>query len=156
MAQWQAQLDSLRRDQRTPLVIAAIFIILLFLSISQLINTILDHTTKIQAAQTAASPERLINLAELHMFGVFSANLDSLPTTTLQLTLEGTVVNVDSPADSYAIIGSPNQPAKMYQVGNTLPGNATITRITKDYIVLNDNGTLEKLALPIPPLLTGK
>jgi hypothetical protein len=34
-------------------------------------------------------------------------------------------------------------------VGDALPGNATITRIGKHDVVLEDNGTLEKLALPI-------
>jgi general secretion pathway protein C len=59
---------------------------------------------------------------------------------------------VEFPKQSRALIAAPNMPAKVYQVGDTLPGNATIERIAKEYVVINDNGTLEKLALPIKTL----
>jgi hypothetical protein len=40
----------------------------------------------------------------------------------------------------------------VYQVGDILSGGAAITRIAKYYVVINYNGTLEKIALPIQTL----
>ena len=60
------------------------------------------------------------------------------------------------PTQSRALISSPSAPAEVYQVGSSVPGNATVTRIAKHYVVLNYNGTLEKLALPIQTLTSGE
>ncbi len=156
MVQWQTQFEQHSRNPRTPLAIAALLAILLLLTVGQLIDSITADRHQIAATITKTTSAPLPNLADLHMFGVFSSNLSNLPATTLQLTLEGTIVVVNAPKQSRALIASPNVPAKVYQVGDTLPGNATITNITKDYIVINDSGTLEKLILPVPPLLTGE
>ncbi|GEM_PF-5509804 len=145
---WQAQLNHLRQDHRVPMVLTAFFAFLLLITIGNTVITLTAHHAK--TALTKTQPiEPLPNIADLHLFGVYSANLDNLPSTQLQLTLEGTVVSNEAPAQSYAMISAPNQPTKVYKVGDTLPGNATITRIAKHYVVLDDNGTLEKLALPI-------
>lgn len=145
---WQTQLNQLRQDHRVPMVLTAFFAILLLMTVGNTIITLTAHHAK--AALTKTQPiEPLANIADLHLFGVYSANLDNVPTTQLQLTLEGTVVSIEAPAQSYAMITAPNQSAKVYKVGDTLPGNATVTRIAKHYVVLDDNGTLEKLALPI-------
>lgn len=145
---WQTQLNQLRQDHRVPMVLTAFFAILLLMTIGNTVITLTAHHAKISRIK-AQPVEPLANIADLHLFGVYSANLDNLPTTQLQLTLEGTVVSLEAPAQSYALITAPSQPAKVYKVGDTLPGNATVTRIAKHYVVLDDNGTLEKLALPI-------
>ena len=147
MTQWQMQLEQYRRDHRTPLVITALLGVLLLLAVWQFAQTFISAPVT-TTSMTQAVPEKLQNLADLHLFGVFAAT-DNLPVTQLPFTLEGTVVFIDAPNQSRALISSSSEPAKVYQVGDTLPGNATITRIAKDYVVLNDNGTLEKLALPI-------
>lgn len=149
MTQWQTQLDQLRRDHRVPIALAALFALLLLWAVSDFINTFTAHNLNMTTTKTIIAPEHLQNLADLHLFGIYASNLDALPTTQLQLTLEGTIVILDTPAQSRALIASPNAPAKVYRTGDTLPGNTTITRIAKEYVVLNDNGALEKLALPI-------
>lgn len=156
MTQWQTQLDQIRRDHRTPLAIAGLFAILLLWAMNNLIDTFKTHHTAITAAKSIVTPMHLQPLAKLHLFGVYAANLDDLPTTQLQLTLEGTIVIPDMPAQSRALIASPSAPAEVYQVGNSVPGNASVTRIAKHYVVLDYNGTLEKLALPIQTLTTGE
>lgn len=149
MAQWQTTIDELRKDQRVPLVIAAVLALLLLWMMWQTISGFIEGRRNLTVNQPVAASEHLQNLADLHLFGVYSTNLESLPTTQLQLVLEGTVVIVDAPTLSRALITAPGAPTKVYKVGDTLPGNATITRIAKQYVVLNDNGMLEKLALPI-------
>lgn len=152
MTQWQTQLEQLRKDQRVPIVLTVLLALLLLMAVWDTINTIVQHHQKLAAQKIMATPEPLHNLANLHLFGVYANNLDNLPNTQLQFTLEGTVVYLAQPKQSRALIAAPHQPAKVYQVGDTLPGNATITRIAKHYVVIDDNGTLEKLALPINTL----
>lgn len=147
--QWQAQIDKLRKDPRLPVVLAGIFTLLLLSSVLSVIDTFATHHAKITAAKTGPVVERFQRLSDLHLFGVFAPSLDALPTTQLALSLEGTVVSLETPNESRALIAVPNMPAKVYQVGDKLPGNATITRIAKHYVVINDNGALGKLALPI-------
>ena len=149
MMQWQTQLDQLRRDHRVPITLTALFALLLLWAVSDFIGTFTAHNLNMTAIKTTIAPEHLQNLADLHLFGVYASNLDALPTTQLQLTLEGTIVILEAPAQSRALIASPNAPTKVYQVGDALPGNATITRIAKQYVVVDDNGMLEKLVLPI-------
>jgi general secretion pathway protein C len=149
MAQWQTQIDQLRKDERTPIVLAGLLVLLLLWTLLSLISTFKMHHLAISPTKPTAAVSPLPSLANLHLFGVYASNLEALPVTQLQLTLEGTVVSVDAPTLSHALISSPSAPTKVYAVGDTLPGNATITRITKDYVVINDNGSLEKLALPI-------
>lgn len=152
MVQWQMQLERLHKDQRVPIALTVLFALLLFMTVWDCISTIAQHQRTAAMQKTMTPPEHLHNLANLHLFGVYASNLDSLPNTQLQFTLEGTIVFVESPSQSRALIAAPNMPAKVYQVDDILPGNATITRIAKEYVVINDNGTLEKLALPINTL----
>lgn len=147
MAEWRTQLEQYRRDHRTPLVITALLGILLLSAIWQFAQTFMTTPLKITPIKPIAH-EQLQNIAELHMFGMYTAT-DNLPITQLPFKLEGTIVFLDAPNQSRALISTSSEPAKVYQTGNTLPGNVTITRIAKEYIVLDDNGTLEKLALPI-------
>ena len=153
MFNWQTQLDTLRQDSRMPLLITAVITVLLLIAIGTSVSDFMDHHHKTIALKTK-SIEPIIHIADLHLFGIYDASLNNLPNTQLQLTLEGTMVILGLPSQSRAIITSPGQPTQVYQVGDTLPGNATITRISKHYIVLNDNGTLEKLALPIQTIST--
>ena len=146
---WQTQLNQLRQDHRVPMVLTAFFALLLLITLGNTLITLTSHHAAVTTTTKTQPINPLENIADLHLFGIYSANLDNLPATQLQLTLEGTVVSLEAPTQSYALIASPNQPTKVYRIGNTLPGNATVTRIEKHDVILNDNGTLAKLALPI-------
>lgn len=152
MALSQINLDRLRRDPRVPLIFAAIIALIFIFTLWGMINNFRAHYVK-HIAMTQVTPiHSLVNIRALHLFGVYIHNLADLPATQLQLTLTGTVVSLDSPGQSRALIASPGQPTKVYQVGDMLPGNATITRVAKHHVVINDNGTLEKLSLPVEQL----
>ena len=151
MTPWQTQLDQLRKDHRTPLVLTGVVIMLLLLAIWQMVDEVIIRAPSVSVVKSTLIPPP-IHLSDLHLFGVYNANLADLPTTQLPLLLEGTVMIVDNPAQSRALITESNEPATVYQIGDTVPGNATIERIEKHYVILNDNGALTKLALPIQML----
>lgn len=156
MAQWQTQFELYRRDHRVPIILAACLTLILLLLITQFIKNFRTDHLAITATKTLAIVEPPLNLAHFHLFGIYDTSLKQLPNTPLQLILEGTVVFANDPTQSRALISSPNQPAKVYQINDTVPGNAKITRIEKDFIVVDDNGSSEKLALPIDSLLSNQ
>ncbi|EKD77295.1 MAG: hypothetical protein ACD_42C00396G0010 [uncultured bacterium] len=148
MSRLEIQLDQLRRDYRVPAILTVFFTILLLFVIGNSVAELMSHHAKITAVKM--QPITLLpQLADLHLLGAYRSTADNLPTTQLQLTLEGTIVLLDHPKQSRALIAAPNEPAQVYQIGDALPGNATVTDIAKHYVVINDNGSLEKLPLPI-------
>lgn len=144
-------LAALRQDQRTPRTITAIIAFLFILTLWNTITDFISHHTKIVVAQTTKITP-LTNVADLHIFGIYTNQTQNLPATSLQLTLDGTVVVLGAPNESLALITGPGEPTKIYHVGETLPGNATITSIAKHEVIINDDGRLEKLLLPIDKL----
>ncbi|MDP1574237.1 MAG: type II secretion system protein N [Coxiellaceae bacterium] len=148
MIDWQTEFDKLRRNPRTPVIGTLFFGICFLWSTGAFITTFLEKNPSPppKIAKIMVPP---VNLGELHLFGVYNVAQANLPTANSQLTLQGTIVVTDSPNESQALIAAPGQPAEVYHVGDTLPGNATITHISGDNIVINQNGTFEKLLLPI-------
>lgn len=92
-------------------------------------------------------------IAAWHIFGVAGeekpvvAAAVEAPDTSLKLTLRGVFAS-DDPADARAIIGDPRGQEEHYAVGDPLPGNARLTEIHPDRIILERNGRYETLRLP--------
>ena len=140
-----------QRKNELPWILAAV---VLLLTISTLISRI-DYFTftppkSLPATQVSAHP---VQLASLHLFGLFSDDFDDLPETQLQLTLQGTGVDPQNAKLSSAIIASPDSNnANIYHIGDTLPGGALIKDILFDRIVIDNNGELQKLSMKVPTL----
>jgi hypothetical protein len=100
MTQWQTQIDELRKDHRVPLLLAGLCALLLLWSASDLVGTLATHHLAINTAKVKSTPKQLYHLADLHLLGVYPANLSDLPTTQLPFTLEGTIIAVDAPTQS--------------------------------------------------------
>lgn len=93
-------------------------------------------------------------VAGWHLFGVYqpkagenTANQPvSAPETNLQLSLLGLFQSTD-PKQSSAIIAEKGQDAELYHIGDRIPGNATLTEIYSDRVILRRQGRLETLRL---------
>ncbi len=72
-----------------------------------------------------------------------------IPKTQLNLTLHGALGNLkkEGATKGSAIIQS-NNLEKLYQVGERLPGGATLSEVHSNYVVIDRNGQFEKLAFP--------
>lgn len=68
-------------------------------------------------------------------------------TSATHLSLAGVIAETD-PAAGQAIIADSGSPAKVYRVGNTLPGNLVLRAVHADHVILDRGGTLERLDLP--------
>lgn len=76
----------------------------------------------------------------------------SAPTTPLALTLQGTFLGKSKTEGSWAIISSSDNEQTMYQVGDEIPGGATLYAVEPFQVILERNGRHESLPLPRPSM----
>lgn len=69
------------------------------------------------------------------------------PRTELPLVLTG-VIAANDPHRGFAILGPSASTAKVYQVGDSLPGGARLTAVLREKVLLEHDGQLRSLALP--------
>lgn len=101
----------------------------------------------------ANATESMDRIAALHLFGTAEVSTDTLaaaaadaPETRLNLKLRGVLAATESEL-SRAIISSGSED-KVYPVGATVPGGATLEAVLADRVLLRRDGRLETLRLP--------
>jgi general secretion pathway protein C len=144
-------IDTLKQDKRIPLALMG------FIGLYLLINMMIACSYFFQGAGpdtklASITTDRSVNFDQQHLFGFYLSDYDDLPETQLQLTLEGTAIDPSDKSASLAIIGAPSQESKAYHIGQGIPDGATIHAIEKNRVIINDNGELERLSMPIPKL----
>lgn len=148
MTDWQAEFEKLRRNPRVPVIAIIFFGACLLWSVGSFITIFLQS-----APPPPPTPDRIAApptpLANLHVFGIYTTALDDLPIANIGMTLEGTVVISTAPSTSQALIGNGQQIPKVYHEGDNLPGDIKINHIDEHYVIINNNGSMEKLVLPI-------
>ncbi len=86
-----------------------------------------------------------------HLFGMAPQADESLgqnaPQTSLPLVLTG-VIAARNPSDGLAILGPSAQTAKVYAVGDSIPGGATLDAVLPQKVLLRHNGEIRSLPLP--------
>jgi len=76
-----------------------------------------------------------------------TGNAADAPPTSMALVLTGVIANTD-PKTGIAILGESAPTAKVYMVGDTVPGGARLDSVFPDRVVLERAGALESLLLP--------
>lgn len=153
MQHWPQHFQRLQKNVQLPLVLTAFFGFFLIYSIWQFgVAVRSPHTSAVKMQKPA--PISMPNIANQHLFGIYVKPelTAALPISQLQLSLSGTFYNESNPTASYAILSSPGSTSKVYKVGDLLPGNVKLSAVHTKFIVINDNGQLEKLLLPIQEL----
>lgn len=131
--------------------LAAILVLLLFIALP-LINTWLTIRTTHRTV-TPAPPltfASIQNIPGWHLFGKASDE-KNIPLTTLNLQLLGIFYQPDQSAGA-VIISDAGQPGKLYKVGDNIPQGASLVKILRYSILLNNNGRVERLLLPFKKL----
>jgi general secretion pathway protein C len=91
-------------------------------------------------------------ITQANIFGVPQAvaqvqkDGDARP-TTMQLVLTG-IIAADDPQMGLAILGQTPANAKVFAVGDTVPGQAKLHAVYSDKVIIDRGGVLETLALP--------
>jgi general secretion pathway protein C len=71
----------------------------------------------------------------------------NVPQSNLPLVLVG-IIAADDPQDGLAILGENAAGAKVYAVGDNVPGGAKLHQVLTDRVIIDRNGKLESLLLP--------
>ena len=116
-------------------------------------------------APVAANPERQLisQMPGWHLMGVASQGSAPVqastpvaaPETKLKLILRGVLAS-DDPQNARAIIADPRGKELQYGLGDKLPGNAELSEVHPDRIILMRNGRYETLRLPKDKKTTSK
>lgn len=100
---------------------------------------------------TAAAQVDPSRIAARNLFGRADAGsapvVVDAPDTQLNLTLRG-IAAADRDEYSRALIAGPDGRERVYAIGASLPGGATVHRVLADRVLLDRRGTLETLRLP--------
>ena len=107
-------------------------------------------------APVAVQPARRANVAAIansHIFGAAAPpaqpqqDAANAPQTSMPLVLTGIIAD-DDPRTGFAILGESAASAKVYAVGDNVPGGARLHSVYEDRVLLDRGGRLESLALP--------
>ncbi len=100
-----------------------------------------------------ARPVHVTDIAAItnaHLFGSApppKSDDANAPQTSMPLVLTGIIAGND-PKNGLAILGASAQTAKVYAVGDNVPGGAKLHSVYVERVVIERNGQLESLALP--------
>jgi general secretion pathway protein C len=91
-------------------------------------------------------------IIDAHLFGIAdpaepAGDPADAPETRLSLVLAGTIAASD-PKQGFGIIGESANNAKLYSVGDSVPGGARLNAVYGDRVILERGGQLEALLLP--------
>jgi general secretion pathway protein C len=109
-----------------------------------------------QSAAPVVQPPRRANVAAIansHIFGAPAPpeqppqDASNAPPSSMALVLTGIISNED-PQNGLAILGESAAAAKVYGVGDNVPGGARLHSVYSDRVLLERDGRLESLALP--------
>jgi len=107
------------------------------------------------AGRTVPVPRHAVDVAAItntHLFGappVIASPRDAAnaPPTSMPLVLTG-IIAADDPQNGLAILGPTATAAKVYAVGDNVPGGAKLHSVFNDRVVIDRGGMLETLVLP--------
>jgi len=123
------------------------------------IVTALPSATKVPHAGTTTQNgggfKRSVNVALIsnaHLFGQppverVAQTDGNAPITSLPLVLTG-IISADDPQNGLAILGQTAQNAKVFAVGDNVPGGAKLHAVYNDKVIIDRGGVLETLMLP--------
>ena len=148
---FEQYIQLVKQDRRVPLLaLVLVGVYFLFTLFSLVSYFSLRMGTPVALPSISAAHQAPI--PAMHLFGDYASDYDDLPETRLQLTLAGTEISTTDAKASLALITAPGQNTKLYHIGANVPGGASIHAIQKNRVILNDNGELERLTMPIPIL----
>ena len=103
---------------------------------------------------TVAAPRHPVDVGSImraHVFGSppvqQAQNAADAPLTRMPLVLTG-IISADDPQNGLAILGQTPQSAKVFAVGDNVPGGAKLHSVFNDRVVIDRGGQLETLILP--------
>lgn len=140
---------------RGPGVMAGLLAIALAAEAALLVTNLAGGTlpppTPLSAWHPHAGAPDTARIVASHLFGRAPQGHDALdtdaPHTRLPLVLTG-VIAAAEPTEGLAILGPNAHTSRVYAVGDTVPGGATLDAVLPRKVLLRQNGSLQSLPLP--------
>jgi len=85
-----------------------------------------------------------------HLFGAApaaAASGENVPRANVPLVLTG-IIAADNPKDGLAILGESTSTARVYAVGDSVPGGVRVHEVYPDRVLIDRNGEISALVLP--------
>ncbi len=155
------ELFSSQLTTRLPRIVTWGLVIALGVQAAVIVLDLIPQQPPAAAASAAVAPTRdtsrravdVQSIIDAHLFGVAdpaaaaAGDPSDAPETRLSLVLAGTIAASD-PKQGFGIIGESATNAKLYSVGDSLPGGARLNAVYGDRVILERGGQLEALLLP--------
>jgi general secretion pathway protein C len=164
-------------DKRIPVVVTFAVILLLTQSLATLTWTLVPVPDIASSASSLSArnrsrvpvprpPQRLAEkIGQWHLFGKYVKNkpkpvaapvqqIATAPETKLNLKLRGVFVSTN-PKNASAIIADAKGKEESYKIGDDIAGRAILREVFNDKVILERNGRLETLLLPVENSITG-
>lgn len=135
--------------------ISVALVVLMSLSVANTVLFVLENmnppsvipASKPLATSTVSKPS--IKVSSLELFGKADARpaaqeVIDAPETKLNLELQGVFI-ADEDDRSTAIVGEKNKAGELYKIGDRLPGNATLSAVFEDHVLIKRGARTEKL-----------
>jgi len=106
-----------------------------------------QHAAPVSHAPVQSHTLDLAAITNAHLLGFAKQDSANAPATNIPLVLTGTIAGSD-PQNGLAILGQTAQTARVYAVGDNVPGGAKLHSVYSDRVLIDRNGQLESLALP--------
>ena len=132
-------------------VTGILFVVFIFIAVHSLVSW-LPSTTNLSNKVIITRSKQNFSLADIstwHLMGF--SEISGLPETNLQLTLQGVLVMPNADRSS-AIVADESQNAKVYSIGDELPGGAILDKVLANKIIIKNRGKLQELPLVRPKL----
>ena len=144
----------LNHDRKIAAAISIILIILISLSVANSVLTILEAASPPTTNPKTAIPnqtknETIYKVSDLELFGKlqelrsFSQEVNA-PTTKLNLELKGVFI-AENTERSTAIVSERNKSGELFEIGERLPGNAILSAVFEDHVLIRRGSRMEKL-----------
>jgi general secretion pathway protein C len=120
-----------------------------------IVTNLTGRPPKVAPAALMQSHTQSVDVAAItsaHLFGeapvaAVAQDAANVQQTSLPLVLVG-IIAADDPQDGLAILGENAAGAKVYAVGDNVPGGAKLHSVLGDRVIIDRNGKLESLMLP--------
>lgn len=140
--------------------ISVLLIVLMSLSVANTVLFVMETmnppgATPIRAVNSLATAAPTYKVSNLELFGkteeagTVPEAIDA-PETKLNLELQGVFIAEDAKY-STAIVAEKNKSGELFQIGDRLPGNATLAAVFMDHVLIRRGSRMEKLMFSDSP-----
>ncbi len=135
--------------------ISVVLVIIMSLSVANTVLFVLENMNPPSVIPSSSpttqseSSSRTFKVSNMELFGKAEERstvqeVIDAPETKLNLELQGVFIAEDE-SRSTAIVGTKQKAGELYEIGDKLPGNATLAAVFEDHVLLRRGARMEKL-----------